>query len=181
MSARHGRILEDLAELGLGLARDLQVRALAAETAEQASDLSMAFHRVSRSVRQTLALEARLHREQLRHAEAEAIEELRQRPARAEQRRRDLHARVKRLIWTEREGDEAEDLLAELNDYLGWDIVSDDFLADPLEVHAARVAEELGLGSKTSTKPAAEFAQGRADPGHPPGGEGGGPPVQPSG
>ena len=53
---RHGRILAELAGMGLELARDLRERALAAETAEEATRLARAFQAISRGVRQTLAL-----------------------------------------------------------------------------------------------------------------------------
>jgi len=62
-------ILAELSELGLALARDLQACALAADEASDKADLSLAFQRTSRSVRQTLALEA--FRRQKRGGEAE--------------------------------------------------------------------------------------------------------------
>jgi hypothetical protein len=52
----------------LTLARSIHGRALAAEDDKAASDLGLAFHRISRSVRQTLALEAKLERDQRREA-----------------------------------------------------------------------------------------------------------------
>jgi alkanesulfonate monooxygenase SsuD/methylene tetrahydromethanopterin reductase-like flavin-dependent oxidoreductase (luciferase family) len=146
MAERHGRILAELSELGLGLARELQERALAAETPQEAADLADAFHRISRSVRQTLALEAKLERERRRRAQEDAIEELRTRPQRAERRAADVRRAVERLIWSEAESDErAEELLADLDDYLSWEIVSDTFLAEPLEAYVGRVCEELGI------------------------------------
>jgi alkanesulfonate monooxygenase SsuD/methylene tetrahydromethanopterin reductase-like flavin-dependent oxidoreductase (luciferase family) len=146
MAERHGRILAELSELGLGLARELQGRALAAETPEAAADLADAFHRISRSVRQTLALEAKLERERRRRAQEDEIEELRQRPQRAERRANEVRKSVERLIWTEAENEEcAEELLADLEDYLTWDMVSDTFLTEPLDVYVARVCKELGI------------------------------------
>src|SRR5215218_9053697 len=63
MRERQDRILGELSELGLALARDLQARALAAETVAEAADLGLAFQRVALSVRQALALEAKLERD----------------------------------------------------------------------------------------------------------------------
>jgi hypothetical protein len=57
---RHGRILAELAGLSLELARDLQNRALTAETPEHAARLASAFQGVARGLRQTLALELKV-------------------------------------------------------------------------------------------------------------------------
>ncbi|HEY3695865.1 MAG TPA: hypothetical protein VGL30_09475 [Phenylobacterium sp.] len=45
MAERHSRVLAELAELGLALARGLAARAQAAETTEAAEGLALAFHR----------------------------------------------------------------------------------------------------------------------------------------
>ena len=63
MAEKHARILGELAEFGLNLARKLHDQAMAAETPQETAELARAFHSVSRSVRQTLALEARLARD----------------------------------------------------------------------------------------------------------------------
>jgi hypothetical protein len=166
MAERHGCILAELSELGLGLARDLQQRALAAETPEAAADLADAFHRISRSVRQTLALEAKLERERRRRAQEDEIEELRQRPQRAEKRAAEVRRAVERLIWTEAESDErAEQLLADLDDYLSWEIVSDTFLAERLQTYVARVCEDLGIGRRgPGVDASASLAQNNPSP-----------------
>src|SRR5437588_328968 len=66
------RITGRLAELGMALAEDLQAAALAAEEPAQKAALADGFHKLSRSVRQSLALEARLAREAQRaHRDAE--------------------------------------------------------------------------------------------------------------
>src|SRR4051812_20579731 len=70
MADRHSRGLAEIAELGLALARDVQARALAAPD-DRVAELTLAFQRVTRSVRQTYALEARLERE-LRAAERQS-------------------------------------------------------------------------------------------------------------
>ncbi|HVI30482.1 hypothetical protein [Phenylobacterium sp.] len=59
---RHSAMLAELAAMSLTLARDLQTRALEAETPEEAAKLAAAFHRVSRGLRQTLALELKVIR-----------------------------------------------------------------------------------------------------------------------
>ena len=68
MQARHGEILAEVADLCLTLGRRLHERAMAAQTDEAAQAAALAFHRVTRSLRQTLALEARLEREDRREA-----------------------------------------------------------------------------------------------------------------
>ena len=60
MHERHARLLGRLAELGMALAEDLHARARAADTPQEAETLASGFHKLSRSVRQSLALEARL-------------------------------------------------------------------------------------------------------------------------
>ena len=151
------RILGELTELGLALARDLHARALAAETAQEAQALGLAFQRVSRSVRQSLALEAKLQRDaQLaaREAQAGAVEDraLTRQPW---ERRVAIHQeRVREamhpLIWTEAEGDEGEfeiledDLTVRL-DEAAFD--GDAFLQTPIEALVARFAAEMELSA----------------------------------
>jgi len=60
MAERHGRMLARLAELSLSAAEILHERLVTAETNAEARDLGLALQRVSRSVRQTLLLEAKL-------------------------------------------------------------------------------------------------------------------------
>jgi hypothetical protein len=63
MDARHDRMLAELAEAGMGVARRLSC---ALEDASDVQDLALlaeAFHTVSRSIRQTIALEFKLKHE----------------------------------------------------------------------------------------------------------------------
>jgi hypothetical protein len=76
---RHSRILAELAGLSLALARDLQARAMEAESAEDATRLAAAFQGVARGLRQTLALELKV----IRHKDAAAARPADQ-PSRAE-------------------------------------------------------------------------------------------------
>ena len=71
---RHELILDELARFGVELARDLSKRAMEAEDPDQAARLALAFAQVSRSVRQSLALESRLNRDAAR-ARREARED----------------------------------------------------------------------------------------------------------
>jgi hypothetical protein len=59
---RHGRVLQELTELGMNLARAVSAEATVADPAK-ANELALAFSRIARAVRQTLALEAKLAEE----------------------------------------------------------------------------------------------------------------------
>jgi hypothetical protein len=158
-SAKCARILGELSELGLTLARDLHARALAAETVADAQAAALAFHRISRSVRQSLALEAKLEREGAPAAQ-EAVEAAQaERIARVDQRRRQLVRAIDPLIWTEADGDEEEaDLLGEeFNARLDDAALAPDFLEIPLETLVARIAADMGLAAEA----AAPDAQGQ--------------------
>src|ERR1700761_7947114 len=116
---RQDAVLAELSELGLTLARDLHARALAAETAQDADRLALAFQRVSRGVRQTFALELKLDRAR-RMADREGAQEavstekaaqpsiLDYRHPPAGQRKERVRGASPRLIWNEAEGDPDE-------------------------------------------------------------------------
>jgi hypothetical protein len=157
MTDRHGALLGRLADLGMSLAEDLHARALAAKDEKSANDLALAFHRISRSLRQTLALEARLERERklaLREAaQREASETL----DRVQKKRSVLRKAVAPLAWAEHEGDEAEDLLEDMEFWVYEASGEDDFLDTPVEVLISRLREAFGL-------PASDAAQGDEEP-----------------
>jgi hypothetical protein len=118
---RHGRILAELAGLSLELARDLQNRALEAETPEQAARLAAAFQGVSRGLRQTLALELKVadfrRQQELNARHDRTLGFLRDVPPtpaalntaiEKEQRRAELSAALRYMIWDEYERGEDE-------------------------------------------------------------------------
>jgi hypothetical protein len=138
---RQGRVLAELAELGLGLARRLAARAEAAQTDAAAEGLALAFHRVSRSVRLTLALEVRLERERL-----QGVRETRKETVRAaETRKEQVRHALGRAIPTETESDEAERLWDALEERLDEEALYEAFTEDALEACIARIRESLGL------------------------------------
>jgi phosphoglycolate phosphatase-like HAD superfamily hydrolase len=146
MRERQERILAELSELGLALARDLQARALAADDTAEASELGLAFHRVARSVRQTLALQSRLERDRQRAEREDRADVQRAETARAERRRAQVKFAVERCVFSEADGSEAERLLDELDDRLEEDTLSDAFAGDdPIEAHIARICADLGV------------------------------------
>jgi hypothetical protein len=152
---RQDRILAELSELGLTLARGLHGRTLAAETAEEAQALSLAFHRISRSVRQTIALETKLDRERSRQDHDDRREAARRNEASATRRKAQVRLAVERAIWTEAEGLEAERLLDELDDVLEEGALSDGFLDGPVETLIARIQDDLGLAAANVRPPPA--------------------------
>ncbi|MEW5685586.1 MAG: hypothetical protein AB1942_11765, partial [Pseudomonadota bacterium] len=63
MEARHGRMLAELAETGMGVARWLYAATRRELSHADFALLAEAFHTVSRSIRQTIALELKLKHE----------------------------------------------------------------------------------------------------------------------
>lgn len=159
-------ILADLATMDLSLAKHLHACAMNADDVDEIVNLSRAYQRISRSVRQSLALHARLKRERER-AEREAQTRPTPpppKPARDEhriaERQDDLRASVQRLIWSEYERAETEDedeagyffdLLeqrlesAVRHDTFGLVTRDGDWVEEPLDDHVVRVCRDLGL------------------------------------
>ena len=139
------RALAELLELGMAAAREVQARLLAAEDAKAVCDLSLAFNRVSRAVRQTVALQAKVGRERRREGRDAAAEIKRADEARASRRQLQLRSAVERRIWTEAEDDEAERLIDELDDLISEEALYEGFGQEPLAAHIARICNDLGL------------------------------------
>jgi hypothetical protein len=145
MADRHRQMLGELAELSLSLARRLHGQAMAAEAPAEAERAALSFHRISRSLRQTLALEARLERETQRFAlEAERRAEA-ARQARTAARRRQVQGAVEGLIWTEVERSDTHEALRRLKLVLEVEAEEPGFVEAPLEVLVAGVCQEIGL------------------------------------
>lgn len=117
-----------------------------------------AFHTLSRSVRQSVALEARLARQQALDArEAERAEAGRpsRRPGAAEISRRASAVRsaVTRVIWDEAEDDDSATWLEDaLNEELGGACLRDDFCAETLDDHIVRLCQGLGLSEAAARR-----------------------------
>ena len=165
--ARSEAILGELAELGLALARDLAAQARACEDPEQQAALVEAFHKTSRTVRLTLALDAKLDRDAAREArDAEACASRteaapamttpmthapwRAEPTAAAARKGRVRSLMNRLLWDESEGDEAEHevLSDDLEARLDEAARAPDFEAIPIEAVARRIAADMGLSSR---------------------------------
>lgn len=158
MTERHARGLAELTELGLSLARDLHACALAEPDPKTKAETALAFHRVSRSVRQSMALEARLKRDLARQDQEARAEAVRAAETQVRTRKAQVRAAVERLIWTEAENDEeAERLIDELGEHLEEAALHEGFADDPVEVHIARLRADLGLpgGAEAAGQPPA--------------------------
>lgn len=141
MQDRHTRQLAELAELGMVLARELSDRPM--ETAEAAEGLALAFHRIARTVRLTLALESRLAREAGEVRRLHRIGVRQRNEARVPQVR---HA-LTRDIWNETDGEDAEALLEDLEELLDEDVLFGRLLDGPVEAAIARIRADLGLAA----------------------------------
>ena len=67
------------------------------------------------------------------------------RERRVQHRKAQVRMAVERLVWSEAEEDEAERLLADLDNLLDEESLSDGFTESPLEAHIARICRDLGL------------------------------------
>src|SRR5258706_13733903 len=107
---RHAEALKTLSERALALACAVQERALAAGTGAEMAELSLAFHRISRTVRQCLALEAKLVRDAEQMARETRDAGAREAGGAGEQRRAYLRTVPCREIFAAPEGaDETDD------------------------------------------------------------------------
>ena len=179
LSEHHKAILTELAELGLSSARDLHARQLAAETPEQAVRLANALHRVSRTIRQTLALETRLERDPIRGDREATDHVVSLDRARLAKRRGQIQAGVERVLWSETEElDAYTDLREDLGELLDIESKDEAFLTHDPDVLIAQLCEQLGFptahadsggGSPSQTAHPREGGDPSGDPAPPPG------------
>jgi hypothetical protein len=139
---RHLRTLEDLAEIGMDLARTVQRQAHEQAAADlDAAALGLVFSRIARAVRQTVALEARLAEDR----QAETAAQLASRTqARATRRRREVRAVVEQAIEADAAETDLEDLLLDLEERL-VDYDDADFADRPIGELVARICRDLGV------------------------------------
>jgi hypothetical protein len=140
--------LAQLLELGMEAAREAHARLMASEDSKALADCALAFNRVSRSVRQTAALQAKVARARKHRDRDDATDAQRADAVRISRRKDQVKATVERLIWTEAEGGEAERLESHLEDLVAEDALYDGFLAQPVEIYIARLRQDLGLSAE---------------------------------
>jgi hypothetical protein len=160
--------LKLLFDAGLEFCLEIQAEAKAAERDEKAR-LGLAFHRISRGVRQTAALRMRLVREAERAGRETAAEVIKLDQRRLEKRKAHVKAAVEGLIWTEAESPEAAERLdGDFEDLLEIETQdAETFEAEPLDAQIARLAWVIGLGPKTPPTSVIPRAGGTPDPGDP--------------
>ena len=140
------RLLDQLSGLAMAMAQRFQAQCLAAGEAREAADLALGFQRAARSVRQCIALKARLQwdaerREREARAEAEDA-----RAVRAERRKAQVRTAVKRWVLDVHEGFDADNLLNDLEERLEEDALYGLFGGqDDINLHIARLCEEIGV------------------------------------
>ncbi len=160
MTQRHAAILAEVAEICLESVRDLAVRQKDADDPEQAALLAGALHKVSRSLRQTLALEARLVREAQRALREDRDDAVKQRTFQTQVRRAKVKSALNQLVWNEYEGDEAEAWEMAVGECLDDEELVDSFTTEPLDTQVERIRKSIGLGEPEPPPPAPEPAPG---------------------
>ena len=148
MTERHARGLAELAEFLLASARDLAARQAAAEEPADAGVLADALHKVGRSYRQTLALEAKLRRDHVRAQRETRDDAQKQRTLQTQQRRARVRSALNQLIWDEYEGDEAEALEDVVGERLDDEELADSFTTEALDAQVERIRKSIGLGKQ---------------------------------
>ena len=139
------RRLARYAELAESIAEHLHDEILTAETAQDKRDLTLAFHRITRSARQTMALEAKLERDARLEVAADLARAERLAREPVERRKAQIAAAVERLIWHEASGEAAEDLESLLGDIMDEEDLHDRYAEGPVEDHIRRLCIALGL------------------------------------
>jgi hypothetical protein len=148
-TARHLRNLAELAEIGMELSREVREQARATEDPAARADLGLAFSRISRAVRMTMALETRLaeDRETARTARAKALAGETQ--LRGWTRKTKVGRIVEQAIEAEAaetnaDRRETEGLLDDLAERLG-DTDELEFADRPIGDLVARICRDLGV------------------------------------
>ncbi len=143
-------MLARLAACDLSAAERVHGRLMAAEAASEVAELGRTYQRLARSLRQTLALKARLRRER----EAAAKYALKDAPKDAPtppggvavaRRLRELRQAVTRVIWNEAEREDAPFYEEALDDLVAGECLRDSFCVETLDDHVARICLRLGL------------------------------------
>jgi hypothetical protein len=146
---RREQMLGLLAEKTLALACAVQQRALEAETSQEMAQLSHAFVRLSRSVRQSIALHAREERDRLRGAQEAGQAKAKARAPAVARRRQRLKREVTDILcadWDpeiEEDDGESYDLMRSLDERLDDLSEAEDFLDIDPDQFIAQLCEEL--------------------------------------
>jgi hypothetical protein len=160
---RDEEMLARLAEFDLAAAERVHGRLMAAEETSEIAELGRTYQRIARSLRQTLALKAKLKRD--RETAAQIAPATPAGPAALPRRARELREAVTRIIWSEAQSPDDGTFLEEaLDELIAHEILGDGFAAETLDDQVARVCAELGL-----TPGPADRWRDRPDPSDDPG------------
>ena len=143
------QMLARLARRDLAAAERVHDKLMAAEDTAEIAELGRTYQRLARSLRQTLALKARLKRERAQPKLSP------QDDPRTEPRKAQVRAALSRLVWTEYEREEAESILDEAETMLRLDAYTDGFLSDPIPVVVARLCRDLEIRTPDPETPSA--------------------------
>ena len=139
MRERHGRVLAELAEAGMAMVRRLSEAMQRTNDVQTQAQLGLAFHRVSRAVRQTMALEFRLAQDARREDRGAAAPARPTPPAEAAPPR----PPAERTGWNEYESDDSNEALDELDALLEAEDFDLDAVHEAVETCIARIRHDL--------------------------------------
>jgi len=146
---RDEEMLARLAEFDLAAAERVHGRLMAAEEASEIAELGRTYQRIARSLRQTLALKAKLKRE--REAAAKDAPKSAPTPSggvAVARRLREVRQAVTRVIWNEVEREDAPFCEESLEELIADEMRGDGFCAEPLDDHVARLCLMLDLSTQ---------------------------------
>jgi len=152
MAQRHTTTLTELTEIAMVMARGLRTDLETAETPEAKARAVAAFPAVARAVRQCVALEAKLQRDQARQAREETQAFERDRSKRLRTRKAQVRLHMERAIANafaddgeDGLGDEAMTRLDDLHERLDGDLLDPDFADLPFHEVIATLHRALGM------------------------------------
>jgi hypothetical protein len=148
-TARHLRMLAQLAEVGMDLALALRRRVMDPQAPEPVGgDVALSFSRIARAVRQTVALETRLAENgqaRDRQVQAEQARALGDRGLRGALRKEEVRDIVDRPIEAGFPETDVERLLSDLDERLEDDRDDADFIDRPIGELVERICRDLGV------------------------------------
>jgi hypothetical protein len=137
-AAYYRRVLHGVIDAGADMVRVVQLQATAEVAPEPMADAAVAYERIARSIRRTIALARRLDEP----VKAEAAREPGQRRAAARAR---IRSEVEAAIEQEAEGADADDLREDLRDRIDGPDADDELDQRPVEEIIAEICRDLGL------------------------------------
>ena len=154
MTERHSATLRELTEIAMVMARGLRDDLEVAETPDAKARAVASFPAIARTVRQCVALEAKLQRDQVRQQREEVQDYDRDLSIRLRKRKAQVRLHMERAICNafppggddeEELGDEVMMRLEDLRDRLADDVLEADFADMPFHAVIATLHEALGL------------------------------------